>query len=99
MIKSHLQAALVQRVFQHVHVSSSTEITVEFSFVGMQECRDDARSDAPEPRILALVAIDRDTGPAISLKGPPDRTAGHAAGRVLNLLDVGRQSYAVCAAG
>jgi hypothetical protein len=34
MIKSHLQAPLIQHVFRHVHVSSSMEITMEFSFVG-----------------------------------------------------------------
>jgi hypothetical protein len=40
MIKSHLQAALIQRVFRHVHVSSSIEITMEFSFVGIQGRRE-----------------------------------------------------------
>jgi hypothetical protein len=39
MIKSHLQAALIQRVFRHVHGSSSIEITVEFSFVGIALAR------------------------------------------------------------
>jgi hypothetical protein len=42
MIKSRPQAALVERAFRHVHVSSSTEITMEFSFVGMQRCREGA---------------------------------------------------------
>ncbi len=40
MIKSHLQAALIQRAFRHVHVSSSIEITMEFSFVGIQGRRE-----------------------------------------------------------
>src|SRR5712664_303790 len=51
MIKSHLQAALLQRVFRHVHVSSTTGITMEFSFVGIRGCRDDSQSDALESRI------------------------------------------------
>jgi hypothetical protein len=34
MIKTQTQAALVQRAFRHVHASSSTEISMEFSFVG-----------------------------------------------------------------
>jgi hypothetical protein len=37
MIKSHLQAALVQRAFRHVHVSSGIEIAIEFSFVGIED--------------------------------------------------------------
>ena len=40
MIKSHLQAALFQRAFRHVHVSSGIEIAIEFSFVGIQERRE-----------------------------------------------------------
>ncbi len=39
LTKRHLQGALVQRAFRHVHVPSSTEITTEFSFVGIQGCR------------------------------------------------------------
>jgi len=38
--ESHLQAALIQRAFRHVHVSSSIEITMEFSFVGIQGGRE-----------------------------------------------------------
>ena len=40
MIKSHPQAALIQRVFRHVHDSSRMEITMEFSFVGIQGRRE-----------------------------------------------------------
>jgi hypothetical protein len=40
LIKSHPQAALTQRVFRHVHVSSSIEIPIEFSFVGTQGGRE-----------------------------------------------------------
>jgi hypothetical protein len=36
MIKSQPYAVLIQRAFRHVHVSSSTEITMEFSFVGIK---------------------------------------------------------------
>jgi hypothetical protein len=42
MIKSHLQAVLVQSVFRHVLVSSSIEIAIEFSFVGIQGRRERA---------------------------------------------------------
>jgi hypothetical protein len=37
MIKSRLQAVLIQCVFRHVLVSGSTDITMEFSFVGIQD--------------------------------------------------------------
>ena len=40
MIKSQPDAALIQRAFRHVHVSSSNKITMEFSSVGMQERRE-----------------------------------------------------------
>jgi hypothetical protein len=40
LIKSHPQAALIQRVFRHVHASSSIEITMEFSLVGIQGRRE-----------------------------------------------------------
>jgi hypothetical protein len=40
LIKSQPQAVLVQSVFRHVLVSSGTEITMEFSFVGIQRGRE-----------------------------------------------------------
>jgi len=40
MIKSQPYVALIQRAFRHVHVSSSIEITMEFSFVGIQGRRE-----------------------------------------------------------
>jgi hypothetical protein len=40
LIKNQPQPALIQRAFRHLHVSSSTEITTEFSFVGMQGSRE-----------------------------------------------------------
>jgi hypothetical protein len=42
MIKSRQQAVLVQRSFRHVHVSSGIEIAIEFSFVGIEGCREGA---------------------------------------------------------
>ena len=52
MIKSRLQAVLDQHAFPHIHVSGSTEITMEFSLVGIQGCRDGAQSDALESLVL-----------------------------------------------
>ena len=40
MIKSQPYAALIQRAFRHVHVSTGIEITMEFSFVGIQGRRE-----------------------------------------------------------
>jgi hypothetical protein len=42
---------ILQGSFRHVRVSIITEIIIEFSFVGIQECRDHAQSNAPESRI------------------------------------------------
>ena len=42
MIKSRPQAALIQGAFRCVHVSCGTEITIEFSSVGIQRCREGA---------------------------------------------------------
>jgi hypothetical protein len=42
MIKSRQQAVLVQRSCRHVHVSSGIEIAIEFSFVGIEGCREGA---------------------------------------------------------
>src|SRR6202011_3780830 len=40
MNKSHPQAIWIQRGFRHVHDSSRIEITMEFSFVGIQGRRE-----------------------------------------------------------
>jgi hypothetical protein len=62
LIKSHLQAVLVQSVFRHVLVSSSIEIAIEFSFVGIQGRRERAigsnrtAGGSSRETVLAIVA-------------------------------------------
>ena len=42
LIKRQLQSVLVQRAFRHVNVSRRTDITMEFSFVGIRGRREEA---------------------------------------------------------
>jgi hypothetical protein len=61
MIKSRPQTVLVQRAFPHVHVSSSTEITTGFSFVGIQRCREVAIGRSHEdPHCFSNEVLKRD---------------------------------------
>jgi hypothetical protein len=57
MIKSQPYAVLIQRAFRHVHVSSSTEITMEFSFVGIKGRS--SKSHRIEPRSWGFQSGDR----------------------------------------
>jgi hypothetical protein len=45
---------LIQGAFRHVHVSSSTEITLEFSFVGIKGCRDNQREILTPGKVIVL---------------------------------------------
>jgi hypothetical protein len=59
MIKSHSQAVLIQRVFRHVHVSSSIEITMEVSLVGIQGVVKEVRIEPHSLGIPPIVPLTR----------------------------------------